>query len=98
MTVRHKRGGGDQHTVYLNDEQKAAVLKFQKDFQKVLPRIQESQMVARRIFQEMVDAPTWQIAETERPEHMPEPDEQVWTVGHAQVNEVDHIDIGEDSE
>lgn len=112
MNVRHKpilprtnaspkrAPRGEQHTVYLNDEQKAAILKFQRDFKQVLPRIRESQMVAQRIFQEMLDAPTWQIAETERPEHMPEPPEQqAWTVGHAKVNEVDHIDIGgEDSE
>ena len=107
MTLRHKpilprynppangrRRGAGEHTVYLNDEQKAAITKFQKDFKTVLPRIQESQVVAQRIFQEMLDAPTWQIAETERPERLgPAEEQKVWTVGHAKVNYVDHIDI-----
>lgn len=79
----------------MTGEQNEALQKWVRDFQTIAPEIVKAAVVEQRLFQEMLDASTWQIAETERPEHIAEP--KPWTVGHAQVNEVDHIDgIDED--
>jgi hypothetical protein len=80
----------------MTPDQQAALTKWQKDFRTVWPQMQKTGVLAQRIFKEMVDAPQWQIAETERPEGVSEP--QMWTVGHAKVNYVDHIDTRGDSE
>jgi hypothetical protein len=103
MVMRHKPILPKQHqpqkrkiknpvTVYLNTEQQAALTQFQKDFQKALPLMVETAGVAQRIFQEVMDAPQWKIVETDKPNDVPKP--QMWTVGHAKVNHVDHIERG----
>lgn len=87
---------GPQQQVPLNDEQREALNKWQKDFQKALPFMRQTAAIEQRLFQEMLDASTWQIAETPKPEYITE-EPKPWTVGHAQVNYVDKIDgIDED--
>lgn len=76
-------------TIYLTPEQQAALTQFQKDFQKTLPVIEETQAVAQRIFQELIDAPRWRIAETQMPNGISQPEQKMWTVGHAKVNIID---------
>lgn len=117
MAVRHEpilprrsappkgqRRGKGQHRVQLSMEQRIALQQWQQDMQKMWPEIQKAGVMAQRLFQEMIDAPQWQIAETERPEwHAAENAEcvgphQLWTVGHAKVNYVDHIDVRSDPE
>jgi Holliday junction resolvase len=105
MAMRHKpikpkkhqaqqRKVRDPHTVYLNAEQQAALTKFQQDFRAAAPMMVETANVAQRIFQEVLDAPQWKIADTDRPNDAPK--QQMWTVGHAKVNYVDHIDRADD--
>lgn len=74
----------------LTDEQRAALARYQKDFQKALPQIQELAQTAKAVHQSMIDAPVWRIVDTPKPDDAPEP--KPWTVGHAQVNYVDHIE------
>ena len=81
-------------TVYLNAEQQAALTKFQQDFRAAAPMMVETANVAQRIFQEVLDAPQWKIADTDRPTDAPK--QQMGTVGHAKVNYVDHIDRADD--
>ena len=105
MVVRHKpilprqirqRPQQGKQRVPITAEQNAALQKWIRDFKKVAPEIAKAAVVEQRLFQEMLDASTWQIAETQQPEHITE-EPKTWTVGHAQVNEVDHIDgIDED--
>jgi hypothetical protein len=90
--IKGKRRGAGEHTVYLSDEQINALHQFQRDFGKAYPQIQQAQVAAQRIFQEMVNAPTWQIAEGQKPHYAPEPEPQEWKVGHAKVNYVDKIE------
>lgn len=108
MTVRHKpilprrpepvkgkRRGAGEHHVMLSAEQQEALVQWQKDFKKVLPELQKTAVVAQRLFQEMLDASTWQIAVDEQPAGVEEP--KMWTVGHVKVNYVDHIETRGDS-
>lgn len=74
----------------LDGEQKAALGKFQKDFGKALPHMVEMAEAAKRLNQAMIDAPLWRVVETPKPDHVEEP--EMWSVGHAKVNYVDHID------
>ena len=74
----------------LDAEQKAALARFQQDFNKALPHITAVGAAAKRLHQEMVSAPYWQIADTQKPDDAPE--QQMWSVGHAKVNYVDHIE------
>lgn len=81
----------------LMPDQQAALQKWIRDFQAVAPEILKTAAIEQRLFQEMLDAPTWQLVETERPEEITEEPEP-WTVGHAKVNYVDNIDgIDEES-
>ena len=90
---RYKRIRGD-----LSPEQQRALAEWQRTFQKAHPLMLETQSVARRLWQEVINATEWKIAESHVPEHMKEQVEQPeqWSVGHAKVNYVDHIDIKED--
>lgn len=83
----------DPHTVHLTAEQQEALIKFQQDFHKAVPMMVETASVAQRIFQEIMDAPQWKIAETDKPKDVPA--QKMWTVGHAKVNYVDQIDRAE---
>jgi hypothetical protein len=74
----------------LDDEQRAALAKYQKDFVKALPQMESLARTAQRVHEEMIKAPYWRIAETPKPEDVEEP--KMWSVGHAQINYVDHIE------
>jgi septal ring factor EnvC (AmiA/AmiB activator) len=74
----------------LDDEQRAALNKFQRDYQRAAPKMAELARTAQTLHKAMLDAPTWQIAENPRPEEASEP--SLFTVGHAKVNYVDHIE------
>lgn len=87
MTKRVQR----QNNLHLlDDEQKQALGKFQKDFQTAMPAMQELARNAKAIHQAMIDAPMWNIMETPKPDTVTEQPE-MWSVGHAKVNYVDHI-------
>lgn len=73
----------------LSDEQRAALRKFQTDYQKVAPRMAHLGQTAKQLHQAMIDAPVWRIVDTPKPDEVEEP--KMWTVGHAKVNYVDHI-------
>jgi hypothetical protein len=102
MTMRHrpiqpkqrvtpkytKRDAKAQH-VYLTPDQQAALLQFQQDFRKAWPAIQETSAVAQRLFQELIDAPRWRVAETELPQGVSVEQPKPWSVGHAKVNIID---------
>lgn len=75
----------------LSGEQFEALKKFQKDFQTVAPQMQSAATAAKTLFDSMIEAPVWRIAETPRPQDVPQQPE-MWSVGHAKVNYVDHID------
>jgi hypothetical protein len=91
--VKGKRRGAGQHHVHLTQDQQDALTQFQKDFRKAYPAIVETTAVAQKLFQELIDQPEWRIAEAEMPPGVAKPDtEKVWSVGHAKVNYVDHIE------
>jgi hypothetical protein len=77
----------------LSIEQQRAVAQYQRDYQKVHPLIMEAQAAAQRIWQELLNAPQWRIAESVPPQYIKDQlKPEHWTVGHAQVNYVDHIE------
>lgn len=85
--TRKKRINND---LQLDGDQKLALGKFQKDFTRAMPHMVGMAQAAQRIHQDMVNAPNWRIADTPKPDEIPEP--KMWSVGHAKVNYVDHID------
>ena len=74
----------------LNAEQRAALRKFQQDFQTAMPQLQHLAQTAKAVHQSMIDAPFWRIVDTPKPDEAEQP--EMWTVGHAKVNYVDHIE------
>jgi hypothetical protein len=74
----------------LSDEQRAALGKFQKDFKTAMPHMVELAEAAKRVHQAMIDAPMWRVVDTPKPDEAEEP--KMWSVGHAKVNYVDHIE------
>lgn len=97
QAVKAKRRGAGQHKVALSPEQKESLTQWQKDFKKVFPAIQQSAGIAQRLFQEVMDAPIWQINEGPQLEEQVEPPKP-WTVGHAKVEYVNRIETKGDSE
>lgn len=75
----------------LTMEQRKALAQVQRDMQARMPKIIEMGKTAQSVFENLIKAPTWQISETPRPEHVSEP--KPWTVGHAKVNYVDKIEL-----
>lgn len=75
----------------LSMEQRKALAKVQRDLQAAMPKMVEAGRTAQRMFEDLKNAQNWQISETPRPEQVSEP--KPWTVGHAQVNYVDKIDL-----
>jgi hypothetical protein len=73
----------------LSGEQQAALATFQKDLKAATPQLNILAQAAKRLHQEMIDAPFWRVMDTPKPEDVEEP--KMWSVGHAQVNYVDHI-------
>lgn len=84
------------HIDELSDEQRAAVAKFRKDVTKAAPHIATIGHVAKGVYQEFIDAPGWHLAEAPKPAGFCDPPPEQWSVGHAQVNYVDHIKTSQD--
>jgi hypothetical protein len=82
----------------LSDEQRAAVTKFKKDVTKVLPHIATIGHVAKGVHQQFIDAPGWHLAEAPKPAGFSEPGPEQWSVGHAEINYVDHIKTSQDGD
>jgi hypothetical protein len=74
-----------------NAEQRAAILKYQKDFAKAAPAIVELARDAKGYYDTFMGAPNWAIRDNPKPDEPQEDKPELWTVGHAQVNYVDHI-------
>lgn len=87
MSTRKPRRQSNLHL--LSGEQQQVLGKFQKDLQTAMPHMVQMANTAKRLHKSMVDAPFWRVLETPKPDEVEEP--EVWTVGHAQVNYVDHI-------
>lgn len=88
MTQRKPKRPNNLHL--LSGEQQQALGKFQKDLQTAMPHMIDMAKTAKRLHQNMLDAPVWRVVETPKPDEVEEP--QMWSVGHAKVNYVDHIE------
>jgi hypothetical protein len=97
MSSKSKKRYKAIQDIGMTTEQEHALVQWQKDYQKAAPLIAETQAVAQRVWQELLAADEWQIAQSVPPEHMRPQQPETWTVGHAKVNYVDHIDVKEDS-
>lgn len=80
----------------LNLEQRQALADFAKHMQDNKRIYAETAQMAKRIHQELLDAPQWRIAETPKPDDAPE--QQVWEIGPPKVNFVDHIKLHDEEE
>jgi hypothetical protein len=76
-------------------EQREALDKYQRDFNRALPHITELATAAKNMHQAMVDAPVWSVNQVPRPEEQ-QGKPELWSVGHAKVNYVDHIKTAND--
>lgn len=86
------------HIDELSDEQRAAVAKFRKDVRKALPHIATIGNVAKGVYQEFIDAPGWHLGQAPKPCGFEDPPSEQWSVGHAKVNYVDHIETSQDGD
>ena len=82
----------------LSDEQRAAIAKFTKDVKKAMPHITTIGQVAKQMHQELINAPTWYLAQAPKPPGFADPPPEQWSVGHAKVNYVDHIETSQDGD
>lgn len=73
----------------LSDEQRAALGKYAADLQRAKGPMMELAQTAKALHQAMIDAPVWHIMETPKQQDISQP--ELWTVGHAKVNYVEHI-------
>lgn len=73
----------------LSGQQQQELGKFQKDLKTAMPHMMALAEAGKRLHQAMIDAPVWRVVETPKPEAVEEP--EMWSVGHAKVNYVDHI-------
>lgn len=77
----------------LTPEQRAALAKYARDMQTAKPQLRHLADTSMQVYQSMLDAQTWHIADAPLPPDTKEPPEQkVWTIGAPKVNYVDHID------
>lgn len=91
MTTKKPRRSNNLHL--LDGQQRQALGQFAKDAQKVLPHMQAAAEAAKTLHRAMIDTPIWRIADGEKPDAMdPDTQPKQWTVGHAEVNYVDHIE------
>lgn len=88
MSQRDKR-------IRVTPEQREALGRYQRDFRAALPYIAELAGDAKAMHQAMIDAPLWRVLENPKPEGVQDKPE-VWSVGHAEVNYVDHIKTSND--
>lgn len=88
MSNKAKRSG---KRLRLDDDQATALTTWQSDFKRAYPAMQEAAAVAQRLFQELYDAPRWDLVDSEKPQWAQQQDEpEEWTVGHAKVNITDN--------
>jgi hypothetical protein len=73
--------------IQVTPEQREALGQYQRDFRAALPHIAELATA--------VDAPVWNIVQNPKPEGAQDKP-QLWSVGHAKVNYVDHIETTND--
>jgi hypothetical protein len=81
--------------IQVTPEQREALGKYQRDFRAALPHIAELATAAKNMHQALVDAPVWNIVQNPKPEGAQDKP-QLWSVGHAKVNYVDHIETTND--
>lgn len=81
--------------IQVTGEQRAALEQYQKDFRKALPHITELAVAAKNMHKALVDAPLWSVVQNPKPDGTQDKPE-LWSVGHAKVNYVDHIKTTED--
>jgi hypothetical protein len=81
--------------IQVTPEQREALGQYQRDFRKALPYITELAQSAKQMHQALVDAPMWSIVQNPKPEGAQDKPE-LWSVGHAKVNYVDHIETTND--
>lgn len=80
----------------LTMKEREAVQDFAATYQKALPNMQIARAVAQRVYSEMIKAPVMGIVEAPKPQEFSQPPPEMWTVGHANVNYVDHIETEQD--
>lgn len=88
----------NDNTFDLSGEQRAALVDFAKTFKKAAPNIARTTAVARRIHHEVINAPALNIAEAPKPPAFVQPPPELWSVGHAKVNYVDHIETRQEEQ
>lgn len=81
----------------LDEAQQRELAKFQRDFKTVLPQMRGLAQTAKAVHQGMVNAPVWKVADAPKPD-APVQEPGVWSVGHAKINYVDHIETNEGAE
>lgn len=83
-------------TFQLTAAERAALIDFAATYKKARPNVSRTAAMAKRIHRELINAPMLGIGDTPKPSGFSEqpPPPEIWTVGHAQVNYVDHIDVG----
>lgn len=86
MSKRDKR-------IAVTREQREALDKYQRDFKTALPHIAELAGAAKNMHQALIDAPMWSVNPNLKPEGAQDDPPELWTVGHAKVNYVDHIEV-----
>ena len=82
----------------LTPEQIAVRNKFVKDLRTAMPSLVEIGKAAKKVHNDFITAPVWHLADAPKAPDFTEPPPQEWSVGHAQVNYVDHIDTPLDDE
>lgn len=81
----------NRNKIGVTPEQREALGKYQKDFMAAAPHIAELATAAKQMHQAIVDAPLWRVVENPKPDAAQDKPPELWSVGHAKVNYVDHI-------
>lgn len=72
----------------LSPEQREAFIQFYRDARKAAPQVKQTQSDAQTLFREWMRSPTWQAAEGQAPQDVPD---QTWSV-KPQINYVDSFE------
>ena len=81
-------------TFKLTDAERQALQEFAATYKRARPNIVKTAALAKRIHRELINAPVIGIGDGPKPPGMTASPPEMWTVGHAQVNYVDHIEVG----
>lgn len=76
--------------IKVTPEQREALGKYQRDFKAAMPHITELATAAKGMHDALLGAPLWRVTEAPKPEGL-QPKPELWSVGHAEVNYVEHI-------